>query len=216
MRPTSAEPASEGSRAAQPSTTAQRDTGSSEDGETEPVPTPAEFDEPRPDATLTIPSIDVHVVVVSYLGRTDDLPGSEIQNGGLAASPYGPRGGVGPGEIGNYQVTAHRTSSARPFNLLPDLKRGQRVFVDVGDVRYVYRVTSTRETSFRSPASLRAQRAPVPGQPGVAPTDAMITLSTCATPEDYADGNHWHDEFGNPEHRIDKIGRLVAVRSSPS
>ena len=40
----------------------------------------------------------------------------------------------------------------------------------------------------------------------------MITLSTCATPEDHARGNYWSDEFGNPEHRIDKIGVLVERR----
>jgi len=54
----------------------------------------------------------------------------------------------------------------------------------------------------------------VPGRPGVAPTRAMITLSTCAAPEDHAAGNWWAEEFGNPEHRIDKIGVLVrTVRS---
>jgi sortase A len=37
----------------------------------------------------------------------------------------------------------------------------------------------------------------------------MITLSTCATIEDHAAGNWWADRFGNPEHRIDKIGVLV-------
>jgi sortase A len=40
----------------------------------------------------------------------------------------------------------------------------------------------------------------------------MITLSTCATPEDHAAGNYWADRFGNPEHRIDKIGVLTDVR----
>ena len=47
----------------------------------------------------------------------------------------------------------------------------------------------------------------------------MITLSTCATQEDHAAGNHWSDRFHNPEHRIDKIGRLVRIvpvrRGSP-
>jgi sortase A len=37
----------------------------------------------------------------------------------------------------------------------------------------------------------------------------VITLSTCATVEDHAADNFWSDEFGNPEHRIDKIGALV-------
>ncbi len=40
----------------------------------------------------------------------------------------------------------------------------------------------------------------------------MITLSTCATPEDHAAGNFWADELHNPEHRIDKIGVLRSLR----
>ncbi len=83
------------------------------------------------------------------------------------------------------------------------------VRVEAGGLRYVYEVVGTRSTSFRSPRSLREQRAAVPGRPGVAPTRAMITLSTCATQEDHAAGNFWSDRFHNPEHRIDKIGRLV-------
>jgi sortase A len=196
--------------------------------ETQPSPTPAERAEPvvmeetqprvtsdgRPRrALLTIPAIGVRdLPVLPYRGWTDDEPGTEIQNGGVAASPYGPRGGVGPGGVGNYQVTAHRLSSTRAFELLPDLRSGQRVLVDVGRTRYVYEVHRTRETSFRSARSLAEQRAAVPGRPEAAPTQAFITLSTCATPEDHAAGNWWADQFGNPEHRIDKIGVLVARR----
>lgn len=58
-----------------------------------------------------------------------------------------------------------------------------------------------------SPSATEA--APKPGQEL---TRAMITLSTCATPEDHAAGNYWADEFDNPEHRIDKIGVLVGIR----
>ncbi|WP_406021989.1 sortase [Nocardioides sp. NBC_00850] len=162
---------------------------------------------------LSIPRIGVtDLEVVPYRGWTDDAPGTEIQNGGVAASPYGPRGGTGPGGIGNYQVTAHRLSSTQAFLRLPELEPGDRVRVRTEEATYVYRITGTRETSFRSTASLRAQRAAVPGQPGREPTRAMITLSTCATPEDHAAGNYWSDEFDNPEHRIDKIGVLVAIR----
>ena len=162
---------------------------------------------------LSIPRIGVtDLEVVPYRGWTDDAPGTEIQNGGVAASPYGPRGGTGPGGIGNYQVTAHRLSSTQAFLRLPELERGDRVRVRTEEATYVYRIAGTRETAFRSAASLRAQRAAVPGKPGQEPTRAMITLSTCATPEDHAAGNYWSDEFDNPEHRIDKIGVLVAVR----
>lgn len=163
-------------------------------------------------AKLTIPRIGVRgLVVMAYRGWTDDAPGTAIQNRGHAASPYGPRGGVGPGGVGNYQVTAHRLSSTRAFENLPQLRRGDEVYVDSGRRHLVYRITTTRETSFRSSRSLERQRAAVPGHPGVEPTRAMITLSTCATIEDHAAGNFWADRFGNPEHRIDKIGVLVRI-----
>ncbi|MGY0536353.1 class E sortase [Nocardioides sp. YJ-D4] len=177
---------------------------------TEPAPLSSDG-RPMP-GELSIPAIGLaDLEVVPYRGWTDDAPGTEIQNNGVAASPYGPRGGTGPGGIGNYQVTAHRLSSTRAFLRLPELERGDRVRVRTEEATYVYRITGTRETSFRSAASLRAQRAAVPGKPGQEPTRAMITLSTCATPEDHAAGNYWSDEFDNPEHRIDKIGVLVSI-----
>ena len=152
--------------------------------------------------------------VVPYRGWTDDARGTAIQNNGHAASPHGPRGGVGPGGIGNYQVTAHRLSSTRAFEFLPRLQAGQRVVVETARWRYVYEIRQTRSTSFRSARSLAEQRAAVPGHPGRQPTRAMITLSTCATVEDHAAGNYWADEFDNPEHRIDKVGVLVGTHRS--
>ncbi|MFF9145970.1 class E sortase [Streptomyces sp. NPDC014861] len=171
------------------------------------APTPR----PRP-AELDIPSIGVtDLRVVPYEGRTDDRAGTRIQDRGVAASPYGKDGGVGPGDIGNYQVTAHRLSAGGPLLDLPDVDVGDLVRVTAGDTTYTYRITETRTTSFRSARSLAEQRAAVPGEPGERPTRAMITLSTCATPEDDAAGNHWRDAQGNPEHRIDKIGVLTAT-----
>jgi sortase A len=167
-------------------------------------------------ARLTIPAVGIRrLPVIAYRGKTDDGPGTRIQNRRIAASPYGPQGGTGPGGVGNYQVTAHRTSHGGVFRRTPSLHRGDRVFVDVGPWRYVYRVTATRWVSFRSPASLRAQRAAVPGHPGETPHRGYITISTCATPEDHARGNYWTDRYGNPEHRIDKIGVLTRRVHNP-
>lgn len=180
-----------------------------------PGPTPSDGRPTR--ATLSIPAIGINGLVVQpYRGWTDDGPGTDIQNDGRAASPHGPRGGTGPGGVGNYQVTAHRNSSTAAFFELPALRTGQRVHVHARGVRYTYAITTTRETSFRSPRSLAEQRAPVPGRPGAEPTRAMITLSTCATQEDHAAGNFWADEFDNPEHRIDKIGVLVRTAQVPA
>ena len=147
-----------------------------------------------------------------HRGSPDDARGTRIQNRGATASPYGTGGLVGPGGLGNYLITGHRTSSTKPFEDLPRLRNGAQVHVEAAGVRYTYRIVDTRRTSFRSAKSLARQSAAVPGRVGVAATRAMITLSTCRTPEDRAEGNDWSDRFGNPEHRIDKIGVLVAIR----
>ncbi|WP_028812726.1 class E sortase [Streptomyces flavidovirens] len=168
-------------------------------------------------ALLAIPSIGVvNLRVVPYEGTTDDWAGTRIQDRGVAASPYGDEGGVGPGEVGNYLVTAHRLSAGGPLRELPSVDEGDSVFVTAGGKVHEYKITDSRMTSFRSERSLAEQRAAVPGSPGKRPTKAMITLSTCATPEDDAAGNFWRDEKGNPEHRIDKIGVLTSSRAAPS
>ncbi|MEV6653135.1 class E sortase [Streptomyces sp. NPDC051219] len=167
-------------------------------------------------AVLAIPSIGVKDLrVVPYEGTTDDWPGTRIQDRGVAASPYGDEGGVGPGETGNYLVTAHRLSAGGPLRDLPAVEKGDSVFVTSGGMVYEYTITGTRQTSFRSERSLAEQRAAVPGSPGERPTKAMITVSTCATPEDDAAGNFWRDDKNNPEHRIDKIGELTSSRKAP-
>lgn len=210
----SAAPSASGSESGSSAQVAPAETAAPVDDVVPPAPPPYVVSDGRPrDATLSIPRLGlVDVVVSTYRGRTDDARGSAIQDTGVAASPSGPEGGTGPGGVGNYQVTGHRTSSSRVFEFLGDLRSGDRVQVTAGGTVYVYEVRQTRITSFRSPQSLREQRAAVPGHPGKTATRAMITLSTCRTPEDHAEGNYWSDEFHNPEHRIDKIGVLVRTR----
>ncbi|MFD6892773.1 class E sortase [Streptomyces sp. NPDC059957] len=165
-------------------------------------------------AVLSIPAIGVSgLPVVPYRGSPDDSPGTRIQDRGVAASPHGPAGGVGPGDVGNYIVTGHRIVAGGPLRALPSLPTGASVVVTSGGVTYEYTITATRTTSFRSQSSMAAQRAAVPGFPDAAPTRAMITVTTCLTPEDDAAGNHWRDAQNNPEHRIDKIGVLTATTS---
>jgi sortase A len=184
-----------------------------------PAASPDEARRPDPRkvaATLSAPAIGVRdLTVVPYEGTTDDTPGTRIQDRGVAASPYGENGGAGPGEKGNYLVTAHRLSAGGPLRDLPALAAGDTVTVTFGGTAYVYEITETRQTSFRSARSLAEQRAEVPGRPGEPATRAMITLSTCATPEDNAAGNFWRDANNNPEHRIDKIGVLRSTHPAP-
>ncbi|MFE9468994.1 sortase domain-bontaining protein [Streptomyces virginiae] len=174
----------------------------------------APVDDRTQESTLSIPSAGISGLrVVPYEGTTDDVPGTRIQDRGLAASPYGKGGGVGPGQVGNFLVTAHRLSAGGPLRNLPAVGTGDTVRVTVGGVEYTYEIVATRKTSFRSARSLQEQRAAVPGSPGATPTQAMITISTCATPEDHAEGNFWSDAQGNPEHRIDKIGVLRGTKA---
>lgn len=165
------------------------------------------------DARLTIPRIGINAMpVIAYRGTTDDAAGTRIQNRGIAAASIGPvskGGGVGPGGIGNYLIAGHRSSHGAPFRRTPSLPVGAHIYIDAGQWRYVYRVVKTRRVDFRSPHSLKLQRAAVPGRPGATPQRAWLTLSTCATPEDHAAGNFWTDRLGNPQHRIDKVAVLV-------
>ncbi|MET9735919.1 sortase [Streptomyces sp. NPDC006458] len=181
-----------------------------------PSPTPKPAVDPRTTpGSLTIPAIGVRdLKVVPYEGTTDDWPGTRIQDRGVAASPRGERGGVGPGEKGNHLITAHRLSAGGPLRHLPDLDEGDTVRIRLGDMLYTYEITESRWTSFRSERSIEEQRAAVPGKPGETPTQAMITISTCATPEDNAAGNYWRDDRNNPEHRIDKVGTLVSAEKA--
>jgi sortase A len=182
-----------------------------------PKPTPPKVDRKTATAWLTIASIGVKDLrVVPYAGTTDDRPGTRIQDRGLAASPYGVHGGVGPGEIGNYLITGHRLSAGGPLREVPSMKTGDKVLVTTGGTTYTYTITETRKTDFRSARSLAEQRAAVPGFPGKTPTKAMITISTCATLEDNAAGNFWRDDLDNPQHRIDKVGVLTSWSKAPA
>ncbi len=211
---TPAQPSTQSSESPPPPQQASESDVPSSTPEPEPEPEPPLATNGRPrEARLSIPALGLRDLrVVPYVGTPDDGPGTVIQDNGFAASPHGSGGLVGPGGIGNYLVTGHRSSSTAPFRYLPGLRIGARVIVETTTHRLVYEIVRNQRTSFRSPASLRAQSAAVPGRPGREATRAMLTLSTCATFEDHAAGNFWSDEFHNPEHRIEKVGVLRSLR----
>jgi sortase A len=49
-----------------------------------------------------------------------------------------------PGEKGTSAIAGHRTTYGAPFRRLDDLRRGDRILVDLPYGRYVYRVESTK------------------------------------------------------------------------
>lgn len=84
-------------------------------------------------------------------------------------------GSAAPGAVGNFAVAGHRTTYGRPFHDIDRLRAGDRVIVETAPTVYVYEI--------RSHEIVRPWQteviAPVPGQPGKAPTTAMITMTSC-------------------------------------
>jgi sortase A len=80
-----------------------------------------------------------------------------------------------PGEIGNFAVAGHRATNGEPFRALDLLRPGDPVIVETADSWFVYTVNTTRIVAPTHVSVLL----PVPDQPGVKPTKAIITLTTC-------------------------------------
>lgn len=80
-----------------------------------------------------------------------------------------------PGGIGNFAVAGHRATNGEPFRALDLLRPGDPVIVETADSWFVYTVDNTRIVAPTHVSVLL----PVPDQPGVKPTKAIITLTTC-------------------------------------
>jgi sortase A len=80
-----------------------------------------------------------------------------------------------PGQIGNFAVAGHRATNGQPLADIPKITNGSRVYVHTADHWYVYRVTSHRIVAPNAVSVLL----PVPDRPGVKPTVARLTITTC-------------------------------------
>jgi sortase A len=139
-----------------------------------PAPAPADDDDeqekaaplgPPPGdaiARLYIPKIGKYWVVVE---------GVELDDIRYAPGHY-PTSAM-PGQVGNFAVAGHRTLAI--FWDLDQLVDGDTVVVETRDSWYVYRVTRNHIVT---PTAVEVV-APVPGDPGAEPTQAMLTLTTC-------------------------------------
>jgi sortase A len=78
-----------------------------------------------------------------------------------------------PGQIGNFSMAGHRTPAI--WWDLDQLKTGDPVVIKTAETWYVYRV-SGREIVLPTAVQVVA---PVPDKPGVAPTKALLTMTTC-------------------------------------
>jgi sortase A len=136
------------------------------------IPVPGENPSSSPDVPATppgssigrlyLPRLDKHWVVVEGVTPAD-----------IKYAPGHYPGTAMPGQIGNFSVAGHRISSI--FWDLDQVGPGDAVVVETRDTWFIYRVT---ESIVVLPTSIEVV-APVPGQPGQTPTQAMLTLTTC-------------------------------------
>lgn len=83
-----------------------------------------------------------------------------------------------PGQIGNFAVAGHRITHGQPFSKLEELRKGDTVVVETRTATYTYRLgTAPRDLTVNEDEGWVLD--PVPGKPTVAPSRAMITLTTC-------------------------------------
>jgi sortase A len=113
-------------------------------------------------ARLYLPVLHQHWVVVEGVALSD-----------IAYAPGHYPGTALPGQIGNFSVAGHRIPSI--FWNLQEMQKGQLIVVQTKDFWYVYTVT---QNEIVTPHSIEVV-APTPDKIGVAPKQAMMTLTTC-------------------------------------
>jgi sortase A len=132
-----------------------------------PMYTQAQLDKAM--AILTIPAFGADYKVPILVGTSDYALGRGV--GWYDSTQL-------PGQIGNFAIAGHRITHGQPFSRLLELKPGDKVIVETKSYIFTYVIDE-------SPSSLTVKDVdswvldPVPGKPGVKPTQALITLTTC-------------------------------------
>jgi sortase A len=80
-----------------------------------------------------------------------------------------------PGQVGNFAVAAHRHAYGGGFENLHLLHVGDHVYVGTKDGWYEY---TFRDIQYVKPTQVNVLQ-PVPMEPGVAPVDRILTMTTC-------------------------------------
>lgn len=91
-----------------------------------------------------------------------------------------------PGQVGNFSLAGHRQTRGKVLNDIDLLAEGDHIYVRTKDGYYTYTVYSHEIVQ---PDQVEVIE-PVPGQPGVAPTERLLTLTTC------------HPRYGDTERYI--------------
>ena len=130
---------------------------------TAPAPDPPERGEAV--ALLRVPRFGAYEKVV-----VEGTDRAELKKG-----PGHQPGTAMPGQLGNVVLAGHRTTYGAPFGRLDELGPGDDIVVQTAAGVFTYRV---RTTEVVAPSAVEVML-PVPGRPGAAPTESLLTLITC-------------------------------------
>ncbi|MDR0848170.1 MAG: sortase [Propionibacteriaceae bacterium] len=119
-------------------------------------------------AVLTIPALGDDKIPV--------LEGTSLETLRQGAGWY--EGTALPGELGNFVVAGYRLGWGEPFADIGQLRIGDTITVATGSATYTYVVVTLPTVVADDDASVLDA---VPGGPGLAPTRALLTLTTAAS-----------------------------------
>jgi len=80
-----------------------------------------------------------------------------------------------PGAVGNFAIAAHRSAYGGGMHEIDRLRLGDGIHIQTADAWYTYRF---RDLEYVTPDTVGVL-APVPHRPDLAPTDRIITLTSC-------------------------------------
>jgi sortase A len=132
----------------------------------EPATVPVSLELGEGFAVLHVPALQDYDpwVVVEGVGTAD-----------LKSGPGHIPGTALPGELGNVVLSGHRTTSGAPFERFGELEPGHEVVLETRDGWFTYTV---RGSEIVAPTAVEVTYA-VPGDPEAAPTERLLTLTTC-------------------------------------
>ncbi|WP_394553749.1 class E sortase [Agromyces sp. MMS24-JH15] len=110
-----------------------------------------------------------------------------------------------PGAVGNFAIASHRSAYGGGMHEIEQFQLGDAIYIQTKDGWYTYRF---RDFEYVTPDTVDVL-APVPHLPGVAPTDRIVTLTSCnplySTAERivaYGVLESWQPGAGNPPAEI--------------
>lgn len=145
----------------------------------QPAMTDRKEESERGQPTAALPGDAIALLRIPAFGGSYEVPvlagtDLDILDRGVGHYP----GSALPGQIGNFALAGHRVTHGEPFARLLELDRGEEVVVETRDAIYTY-ILDAAPRELTVPASATWVLDPVPGEAGVAPDRALLTLTTC-------------------------------------